>query len=375
VWQAARARPPAFDVLVVAACSNNPQIAESAQLAIADAFTRCQRQIDDALASDATSELSALIGALAQQREAVSAADPSWALQTVHSALRLANRLPASDLPGLAAKCDALINAFHSANRSFNQDTQPAPPLFVPTRGGGISATIDLQADDVIDGREPMRLEATDVTSLASQPWHGDSDIKTYQGETTQGPQPDAVKLPATNPLRSSVPLPSIESPRPEPDPSPSRPAEAENPGPSGDTAAAQDQPPSLSDMGSRQLLIHWRTARSELAAGIEQELIQRGFGRISGRQVDLFLSINADDRIRLMNEVTKQPGLGARSWLLLLADDANAEVRWHAVTIMATSRDSVLLDKAYQVALRDTDPRIADLAGRLHERRSRSKR
>jgi hypothetical protein len=39
-------------------------------------------------------------------------------------------------------------------------------------------------------------------------------------------------------------------------------------------------------------------------------------------------------------------------------------------LTIMATSDDPLLLDKAWQVALHDRDPRIAGLAERLRERR-----
>jgi hypothetical protein len=37
----------------------------------------------------------------------------------------------------------------------------------------------------------------------------------------------------------------------------------------------------------------------------------------------------------------------------------------------MATSNDAELIEKAWQAAIRDRDPRIADLAGRLRERRA----
>jgi hypothetical protein len=36
----------------------------------------------------------------------------------------------------------------------------------------------------------------------------------------------------------------------------------------------------------------------------------------------------------------------------------------------MATSDDAQLIEKAWQVSIRDRDPRIAGLAGRLRERR-----
>jgi hypothetical protein len=62
---------------------------------------------------------------------------------------------------------------------------------------------------------------------------------------------------------------------------------------------------------------------------------------------------------------------IDARPWLVLLADDVSAEVRLGAITVMATSNDAMLLEKALAVALRDRDPRIADLAARLHRRLS----
>ena len=78
---------------------------------------------------------------------------------------------------------------------------------------------------------------------------------------------------------------------------------------------------------------------------------------------------------MRLVNDVLIEPGVDARPWLMLLADDADADVRLLAVTIMATSSDSTLVEKAWQVSIRDRDPRIAGLAGRLRERRADAQR
>ena len=74
---------------------------------------------------------------------------------------------------------------------------------------------------------------------------------------------------------------------------------------------------------------------------------------------------------MRLVNDALAIPGGGAGAWLMLLADDRDAEVRLFAVTLMSTSNDASLVDKAWQVSLHDHDPRIADLASRLRERRA----
>jgi hypothetical protein len=41
----------------------------------------------------------------------------------------------------------------------------------------------------------------------------------------------------------------------------------------------------------------------------------------------------------------------------------------------MATSDDAMLIEKAWHVSIRDRDPRIAGLAGRLRERRNTAQR
>ena len=69
------------------------------------------------------------------------------------------------------------------------------------------------------------------------------------------------------------------------------------------------------------------------------------------------------------------EPGIDARPWLMLLADDVDADVRLLAVTIMATSDDAGLIEKAWHVSIRDRDRRIAGLASRLRERRGTAQR
>jgi hypothetical protein len=118
-------------------------------------------------------------------------------------------------------------------------------------------------------------------------------------------------------------------------------------------------------------LLRHWLTAEGHELTASSEELTQRGLGRLSKATVERLLSDQAQDRAQLVDEVLTTPGINARPWLLLLADDANANVRLAAVSVMATSSEPELLEKAWQTAIRDSDPRIAGLAGRLRERRS----
>ncbi|MEO7404606.1 MAG: hypothetical protein ABIU95_13140 [Burkholderiales bacterium] len=121
---------------------------------------------------------------------------------------------------------------------------------------------------------------------------------------------------------------------------------------------------------GTRQLLSRWLASKGEETQFVAHDLATRGFKRLPKRLVEQCLSNNVDDRLHLVDDVLKEPGVDARPWLILLSDDESAEVRLMVVTIMATSDDKTLVEKAWQVAIRDRDPRIADMASRLRERR-----
>ena len=126
----------------------------------------------------------------------------------------------------------------------------------------------------------------------------------------------------------------------------------------------------SIAATDSRELLRKWLASENGDAQAIERELSKRGFGKLSKPLVQQFFSEKPQDRMRLVDHVLAQPGGGSEAWLLLLAADSDPDVRLFAVTYMATSNNAVLVEKAWQVAIRDHDPRVADLAGRLRERR-----
>jgi hypothetical protein len=130
-----------------------------------------------------------------------------------------------------------------------------------------------------------------------------------------------------------------------------------------------------LADDDSRELLARWLVASGGDVFPLEEELTRRGFGRLSARLVRQLFSDDPAERLRLVDDILTQPGVDARPWLILLADDSAADVRLLAVTIMATSDDPTLIEKAWQVAIHDRDPRIASLASRLRDRRDSAQR
>jgi hypothetical protein len=125
-----------------------------------------------------------------------------------------------------------------------------------------------------------------------------------------------------------------------------------------------------LANADSRELLKRWVASENGDIQPIDRELARRGFGKLSKPLVLRFFSDNPQERMRLVDNVLAQPGGGSEAWLTLLSGDADPDVRLFAVTFMATSNNAALMEKAWQAAIRDHDPRVADLAGRLRERR-----
>jgi hypothetical protein len=100
-----------------------------------------------------------------------------------------------------------------------------------------------------------------------------------------------------------------------------------------------------------------------------------RGLGKPNAKLVQILFSDRAEDRIHLVQDLMAAPGLNTSAWLSVLAEDPDADVRLAAVTMMGTSTDPQLAEQAYQAALHDRDPRVADLAGRLRDRRDNIQR
>ncbi len=126
-----------------------------------------------------------------------------------------------------------------------------------------------------------------------------------------------------------------------------------------------------LGTYSTRELFERWRTTAGDDHRDIEQQLASRGFKHLAPPIIEQYLSDELAVRLKIVDTVTKQARGDVRPWLFLLAEDDDAEVRLLAVTVMATSDDRTLIEKAWQISIRDRDPRIADLATHLRDRRS----
>jgi hypothetical protein len=364
---AAIPRPP-VQILVAAATSADLEVAEEAKLSISKLLRQAQRQIQSEQRVGAVArQLADLAESLAAQKSVFSTADYSWLSSTTRKVLRLANQIQPRHAPLVAAHCDAVLAAIAS-NEALNREIVGTEPedqeSFI-----GEEAMID-------SGRQSLQAGFQSGGSTALGQGNGADATKPVHASVPARDAPPAeisarelIEAPWraswSHPVFRMVPARPIITPPGEDLP----PAAAPMPEPPAKDSEAANSP--LASIESRELLRRWVRAEGSTIYPLEQELTRRGFGRLSERLVQQLFSASPEDRLTLANSVLTEPGVDARPWLILLSEDSHADVRLAAVSIMATSNEAALVKQAWQVAIRDRDPRIAGLVERLRERQA----
>jgi len=357
--QIVRMPGPPLEVLVVAAASPTREVAQCAQTSISELLRKWRRQLRaNRRGRYIAHQLELLAAELDVDRESFSTRDYPWLAKTTESIVRLANRAPPSDAPGLAVHCESLLALTCTRTLSTLADVVPA-----------ISMGADSTPDGVFDPPTRIALQSIVPDDRASYEQH--EDVESLLPPIGDGP-PDL-------PLSWSQPHTSDSPATPLP-PSVYRRRRAEAPAapPIPTVIASPVQPLDVApwaNIDSRTLLGRWLVANGASKPQMARELEQRGFGSLRTDLARLALSSDTKDRVELVHDLLSLRGTGTKAWLLLFAHDPNAEVRFAAVTVMATSRDPELLEAAWQLALHDRDPQVASLAERLRERQGSTRR
>ncbi|MEX2093686.1 MAG: hypothetical protein WD971_13465 [Pirellulales bacterium] len=358
--QMVRMPEPPLETFVLAAASPSRQIARQAQDSIGELLRKWQSQLKSKQnARRIADRLERLAAALDAERESISALDYPWLAKTTEKILRLANAAPPHDTLGLALHCESLLT-------TTNPRTVGTSANVVPVA----SAAVDRAPDSIFSPPSRLALqslvpqeEATDVHASHKHPAPPPaSGTSTPAGQLrwTRPGLDETSKVSLPRPFhRRQVGATEMASPIRVDD--------------SASTVSSPTDPWAMVD--SRSLLARWLSESGQPKQQIERELQRRGFGRLRADVVRVALSDDHASRVQLVHDVLDTPGVGGKAWLMLLAEDADAEVRLSAVTVMSTSHDAELLEKAWQVALHDHDPRVADLAERLRDRRGHAER
>ena len=101
----------------------------------------------------------------------------------------------------------------------------------------------------------------------------------------------------------------------------------------------------------------------------VQEELVKRGYTSLHREEVRLFVSEKETDRMQLVILLQAgSSGYHARM-MLQLAQDTSPKVRIAAITTLGTSSRPELVEAAWKLSLRDTDPQVAALADQLRQR------
>jgi hypothetical protein len=325
---------PPVESFAIAATSPSRPVARQAQDSICELLRKWQGQAKSPRgAARVAIRLERLASALDAERDALTALDYPWLAKTTEKILRLANTAPPENALDLALHCESLLETA-SAPRADLQNIVPV-------------ASADIDEAPAAIFSPPSRLALESIVSEAEPSEIQNVDVPSPQENITPNRLPRPFDRDGGTARKVASPIPVDQSDSPVPnvlDP--------------------------WATIDSRALLERWLAAKGATKTQVERELQRRGFGHLRSDVVRLALSDDGAARSRLVQDLLAMPGVGAKAWLMLLADDRDAEVRFAALTVMATSKDRQLLEKAWQVALHDRDPRIAGLAERLKERR-----
>jgi hypothetical protein len=381
---------PPIGSLVAAAANNDHEIADEAQLAISRLLRRCQRNLETKrrvrLVARQLDELAELLHA---NMDEFSQQDHDWLATTARKILELANRCSVGQTPLVAVHCDAIIETM-STNKSAEvtaaEGDLPAKPPAIQKNGTttedqNSSSARHTRLNQEFDAYANQQQNTHYVNDNSNQNAGGDTQSEMAPiTATTDNRQNDAtLDNAASQDAPSDVPERESPSSRPVFRILPAAPLKPTlvvpqvAPAPGSNTlriADARAATREAAGVTSRELIKCWLEAQGFEASALKEELAVRGFSSLPRELAQRLASHDARERLQLVDDVLATPDVSARPWLTMLADDSDADVRLAAVSIMATSSDPDLIEKAWQTAIRDRDPRIADLAGKLRDRR-----
>jgi hypothetical protein len=341
----AQLRDPPLEVFVVAATAPSREVALQAQELIADMLRSWRHDAKSSRgASRVASRLERLAAALDAQRGRMTSLDVRWIDRTTDQMLQLADAAPPEEFVSFSMRCESLLAFSRSYELEPRSNVMP------------VATAVDTSPADLF--APPSRVALQSILGM---------EMPTVLDELNLPPElPPRLLLPSLVPNQSAAPMP-----RPFQQPSDNAATPVAPVSESEETSDADMSPASPTQVESRVLLERWLVQTGSHQLEIERELQRRGFGNLRSDIVRLGLTGDRGARVQLVHDLPAIRGLGARAWLMLLAEDDDPEVRQAAVGVMATSRDAELLERAWNVAVHDRDPRVAELAKQMRHRQS----
>jgi hypothetical protein len=352
---------PATASLMRLASFQRPEVAVAAQNAVADQLAAWEIEFSEL--GDRTlyaEQLVALSTALRQHSREFDAAGRHWGQKLARQIVLQCDYLTAEDAWAILAQCEFVLST--PAGRPMSDQPRvtklvaPAPPAEPP------SVPL-IPRDSGPEALQAPRVELNEALSPGDSERFSELAVimpSTSPAPANAGDHEAAHPRPAVSTLRADT-LESDERPIP--------------PAPLDGWASAVDVPSPLDMRHAKQrlrgltdqeLIVLSDTASRFEAAAARQALRRRGYSDAMLGMTREIRRLPASERRQALDRADMLPPSDARRLLRWFVTDEDAEVRLHALTLLATSGDPQLSEIARRRAIDDDDPRVADLANKL---------
>ncbi len=364
---------PATAPLVRLAAAQRAEVAAAAQQALADQLTAWEVEFaergDVAVYAE---QLGVLSGALRAHVQKFDEAGRRWAQKLARLIVDQVDQLGAKEAWTVLAACEAVLALPTPTDSLASTELQFVEPSVAP-RSATASRLTSLAAEATPSVPPIPRFSAT-APAIARLPAADAPNMLRDVTEDASSPTAElSVIMPSTQPLASST--------------AGANPLRAETSEIGGSLDAALSivtlSPPidvpspldqrhakqRLRGLSDQQLIAMSETASRFEAAAARQLLKGRGYSEDLLRITRELQQLPAAERRESLDRAGTLPAAEARRLLRWFVTDADAEVRLHALTLLATTGDPHLAEIARERAVEDADPRVADLAAKLMKR------
>ena len=350
IRQLASLGTPALAALVKAAASERAAVAEIASQEIDLMFAACQVRLheadDDETAQETAETMIALATALAENVERFGPTGKQWVERMAVRMIDQADRLPVTTAPRLLSECSRILES-------------------VPPQGPRLQTVRSVGAAPTQENALAVVPPSIDLQMLAAPSEQAFAAIKRQQPfvqplESTLAPSPTEDPLSTEDLSLSGNASLSVKVLQPQTPPPPTTIIEVPTP------LEMQRRLSEFRGMSTDSLLARLPRSDKFVAGPIRAALGERGMQDAELEMVARTKLPDVADRLRLVEEVSALPAASARRLLRLLLSDDSGEVRLRALTVLATTNDPGLAELARAIAVRDEDPRVAELASRL---------
>jgi len=369
--QIARCGPPALGVLVRLAGAERAAVAVTARQIVAERLANWRMQAAENERFAIGGRTTQLAELLADHIDRFGPQGKHWAEGIALDMIELSDDLPPPDAARLLDKCGEILAAIPPRGRRLRTVgsgsvglRDPTPPPRIPRIPLDIFAVPSEQAIKADPSTPPETLEG-----LHGQRGAGATSAPATSVSTPGAPAaPKSAWLPKWKSLPRDTPPHAARAPLPLPAEQPTtgtppvEPQVIDVPSPS----EMENRIAKLQNVAPDILLRRLPRVDFYEAGAIRKVLRQQGYDDNELTLVRRLSSAETSERLRGLEDLSVLPAGRARRWLHVLLTDASAEVRFRALSAMATTDDPQLFELAQDVALGDRDSRVAELATRV---------